>query len=230
MTTTMISDGDLRSKVLAELRWDPRVQDRHIGVHVDDGAVTLTGAVYAYGTRLAAQEAAHRVEGVRDVANDIKVDVQPGRGTDTELAQAVRRMLEWDERVPDTRITSTVSNGWVTLDGTVDTWSEREDAEHVIANLSGVQSVTNNICIAKHPAKSDDLRHVIEAVLTRRAERHAKRINVEVSDGVVTLSGPVDSLAERRALVASARLTPGVHAVNDRLSVESYVWVATPAS
>lgn len=228
MTTTMISDGDLRNKVLAELRWDPRVQETRIGVHVDDGAVTLTGTVYGYGTRLAAQEAAHRVEGVRDVANDIKVDVQPGRGTDTELAQAVRRMLEWDERVPDTSITSTVSNGWVTLEGPVDNWSEREDAERVIANLSGVQGVTNNIRLVRRMTRSDDLRRVVQDVLARRAERHAKRIQVDVADGVVTLSGPVESLSERRALVGAARLTPGVHAVDDRLSVESYVWVTAP--
>ena len=226
--TTTTHDEELRAKVLAELRWDPRVQDRHVDVRVDDGAVTLTGTVYGYGTRLAAQEAAHRVEGVRDVANDIKVDVQPGRGTDTEIALAVRHMLEWDERVPDTRVMSTVSNGWVTLEGTVDTWSEREDAEHVITNLSGVQGVTNNIRVVKHHAKSGELRHVVEEVLARRAERHARRINVEVSDGVVTLSGPVESLAERRALIGAARLTPGVHAVDDRLSVESYVWIATP--
>jgi osmotically-inducible protein OsmY len=45
----------------------------------------------------------------------------------------------------------------------------------------------------------------------------------------VTLSGPVDSLEERRALVGAARMTPGVQAVDDRLRVESYRWVATPA-
>jgi osmotically-inducible protein OsmY len=227
--TTRPNDTNLRRMVLDELRWDPRVQDTRITVAVENGVVSLTGAVYSYATRLAAQEAAHRVEGVHDVANDIVVEIPPGRGTDADIARAVRNMLEWDVRVPDTRITSTVSSGWVTLDGTVERWSEREDAERAVANVMGVQGVTNKIRVVHPDAKPGDLRRVIEDVLARRAERHAKRIEVTVSDGVVTLSGPVDSPEERRALVGAARLTPGVHAVDDHLRVESYKWIATPA-
>lgn len=223
------NDAELRQRVLEELRWDPRVQDTHVTVTVEDGVVTLGGSVWSYSTRLAAQEAAHRVEGVHDVANDIVVEVRSGRGTDTDIAHAVRNMLEWDVRVPDQRIRSTVSAGWVTLEGTVDTWSEREDAERVVANVVGVQGVTNKIRVIQPDAKPEDLREVIERVLARRAERHARRIEVSVEDGVVTLSGPVDSLEERRALVGAARITPGVHAVDDRLRVESYKWIATPA-
>lgn len=223
------NDAELRQRVLEELRWDPRVQDTHITVMVEDGVVTLGGSVWSYSTRLAAQEAAHRVEGVHDVANDIVVEVRSGRGTDTDIAHAVRNMLEWDVRVPAERIRSTVSAGWVTLEGTVETWSEREDAERVVANVVGVQGVTNKIRVIQPDAKPEDLREVIERVLARRAERHARRIEVSVEDGVVTLSGPVDSLEERRALVGAARITPGVHAVDDRLRVESYKWIATPA-
>jgi osmotically-inducible protein OsmY len=223
------NDTELRRRVLEELRWDPRVQDTHIAVTVEDSVVTLGGSVWSYSIRLAAQEAAHRVEGVHDVANDIVVEVRSGRGTDTDIAHAVRNMLEWDVRVPDQRIRSTVSSGWVTLEGTVETWSEREDAERVVANLVGVQGVTNKIRVIQPDAKPEDLREVIERVLARRAERHVRRIEVSVEDGVVTLSGPVDSLEERRALVGAARITPGVHAVDDRLRVESYKWIATPA-
>jgi BON domain-containing protein len=99
MTTRMRpSDEELRRKVLAELRWDPRVQDTHVTVGVQDAVVTLTGSVHSYSTRVAAQEAVHRVEGVRDVANDIEVEIRPGRGTDPEIAHALRTMLEWDVR------------------------------------------------------------------------------------------------------------------------------------
>ena len=107
-TMTRQTDAGLRERVRDELRWDPRVQDTPIAVSVIDGVVALTGSVFSYATRLAAQEAAHRVEGVHDVANDIVVDVRPGRGTDSDIAHAVRNMLEWDVRVPDARITSTV--------------------------------------------------------------------------------------------------------------------------
>ena len=227
-TKTTGRDAALRQHILDELRWDPRVQDTLIIVSVEDGIVTLTGMVHSYSARLAAQEAAHRVEGVCDVANDIVVDITRGRGTDTDIAHAVRNMLEWDARVPHERITSTISGGWVTLEGTVENWTEREDAERVVANIMGVQGVTNKLLVIQPTAKSDDLRDVIERVLARRAERHAKRIEVTVTDGVVKLAGPVDSLEERRALVGAARITPGVRAVDDQLRIESYKWIATP--
>jgi osmotically-inducible protein OsmY len=79
--------------------------------------------VDSWAKRLAAQEAAHRVAAVLDVANDITVK-RPGWPvlTDTELAQAVRHALEWDVLVPHDQITSTVSDGDVTLEDTLDNW------------------------------------------------------------------------------------------------------------
>jgi osmotically-inducible protein OsmY len=112
--------------VLDELKWDSRVDETEVGVQVKDGVVTLNGMVTSYAKRWAAAEAAHRVIGVLDVANDLKVNVAGGTSrTDTEIAQAVRQTLEWDVFVPDDRIRSTVSDGWVTLEGTVESWSRR---------------------------------------------------------------------------------------------------------
>src|SRR5262245_26051214 len=103
------SDSQIQQEVLQELKWDTRVEETEVGVEVDQGVVTLTGTVSSYAKRLAAQEAAHRVIGVLDVANDIQVKVPGGlTRTDTEIAQAVRRALEWDIWVPDGRIQSTI--------------------------------------------------------------------------------------------------------------------------
>src|SRR5437879_3876552 len=70
MTST---DEQIQRDVLAELKWDARVQPNEIGVAVKDGVVTLTGWVDSYTKKWAAEEAAHRVRGVRAVANDIEV-------------------------------------------------------------------------------------------------------------------------------------------------------------
>src|SRR6476646_2395134 len=93
----MKTDTQIHHDVLEELKWDSRVDETEVGVEVDSGVVTLTGTVTSWAKRMAAQEAARRVIGVLDVANDITVKVPGGRGrTDTEVAQAVRRALEWD--------------------------------------------------------------------------------------------------------------------------------------
>ena len=217
---TRKTDGQVHLDVLDELRWDSCVDEKEVGVQVAGGVVTLTGAVDSWAKRLAAQEAAHRVAGVLDVANDITVK-QPGGPvpSDTEVAQAVRHALEWDVLVPHRQIASTVSNGDVTLEGTVDNWRQRLDTEHAISRLAGVRFVTNRIVV--QPARvMGDVKQAIEQALERRAEREARRIHNEFVEGTVTLTGTVQSRDEHQSVVAAARFTPGVVDVKDYLKLQ----------
>jgi len=215
------SDTQIHHDVLEELKWDSRVDETEVGVQVDGSVVTLTGTVTSWAKRVAAQEATRRVIGVLDVANDIKVKVPGGLArTDTEIAQAVRQVLEWDVFVPEEQITSIVTDGWVTLEGTVERWSQREDAERAVRNLTGVKIVVNKITVKPAKPVTGDVRKAIEEALERRAEREARQIRVDVRDGTVTLTGPVHSWAEHKSVLAAARFTPGVHTVEDHLRTE----------
>ena len=155
--------------------------------------------VDSWGKRYAAAEAAHRVRGVLDIANDIAVKTlgTPGR-TDTEIAGAVRNALVWDVFVPDTRIWSTVSNGVVTLEGDVETWTQHDDAAKAVRNLSGVREVVNLIGIKAPRVDAAKVRKSIEDALERRAEREAKRVSFEIQDGHVKVSGTVRSWGRER--------------------------------
>jgi osmotically-inducible protein OsmY len=215
------TDTQIHHDVLEELQWDSRVDEKEVGVQVAGGVVTLTGTVTSWAKRTAAQEAAHRVIGVLDVANDISVKVLGGLApTDTEIAQAVRRALEWDVFVPEEKITSTVTGGWVTLEGTVERGSQRDDAERAVRNLTGVKSVVNRITVTPPKLVTEGVQKAIEQALERRAEREARRIRVDVRDGTVTLTGSVHSWAERKSVLAAARFTPGVRTVEDHLRTE----------
>src|SRR4051812_24734684 len=115
VTSETRTDQQIQADVLAALRWEPRVQPNEIGVAVKNGVVTLTGVVDWYTKRWAAEDAAHRVRGVKAVANDIEVRLSPDdRRTDADLAAAVVRALDWDAWVPVEKIDVTVSKGWVT--------------------------------------------------------------------------------------------------------------------
>jgi osmotically-inducible protein OsmY len=212
------TDSEIHRDVLEELKWDPRVDETDVGVEVDGGVITLTGTVTSWAKRQAAQEAARRVVGVLDVANDIVVKA-PGSlmRTDTEIAQAVRQTLQWDVFVPDRQITSTVTDGCVTLEGTVDRLIERDDAERAVRNLAGVTTVINRITVRTPSEIDEKVERAIERALERRAERHARRIRVAVRDGVATLSGNVTSWAERRAVLGAVKATRGVREVKDEL-------------
>jgi osmotically-inducible protein OsmY len=217
------SDSEIKNQVLRELKWDSRIGWSQIGVEVMEGVVTLTGVVSSYAQKLAAQDAAHRINGVLDVANDVKVKPEGlfVRG-DAEIALAVRHVLEWDALVPDERIKSTVSDGWVTLEGNVDFWQQREDAELSVLRLEGVIGVTNEITVAPKKVDAKELREEIEYALERRADREAERLRIEVHDSAVDLFGRVHSWQEKRAVVGSISHAPGVSAIRDHLRIDPY--------
>jgi len=220
--TATKTDSQIQQDVLRELKWDPRVDETEVGVQVKKGIVTLTGTVTSYAKRHAAAEAAHRVSNVLDVANDLQVRIPGiGRKTDAEIADAARRAMLWDVFVPDDRIRTTVSDGWITLEGEVDRWTQREDAERAIRNLAAVAGVVNRITVQAPRADTEEIRSAIEGALERQAEREGRRIAVDVRDGAVTLTGAVRSWGERNAVEQAAGYAPGVRKVESRLVVDS---------
>jgi osmotically-inducible protein OsmY len=144
--TAALDDSHIRRGVCDELTWDTRLVGADVDVDVSAGVVTLKGTVGSWAAHDAAQEAAHRVDGVLDVANDIEVAPAGGEGcTDPEIARAVRRALEMDTLVPHERIHTTVCDGVVTLGGLVRYWSERDDAAHCVRGLPFVRDVVNDV-------------------------------------------------------------------------------------
>lgn len=217
------SDAKIQEDVIRELKWDTRVDATDVGVEVDNGIVTLTGTVENYAKSRAAQEAAHRVTGVLDVANDIQVHPPGGFSrTDTEIAQAVRNALHWDANVAHERIETTVSAGWVTLEGTADFWRQRDEAERVVLRLFGVRGVTNRVLVNAPDVDSDAVRAAIEQAFERCAEREARGMHVKVHDGKVILTGHVHSWREKRAVVGAASHAPGVRDIEDHLRIDPY--------
>lgn len=215
----MKTDSQIKEAVLSELKWDTRVHEPEIGVAVKQRVVTLTGTVASYAMKTAAQEAAHRVGGVLDVANDIQVHIAgTSLRTDPEIAAAVRAALEWNVFVPDTRVRTTVADGWVTLEGKVNVWSECAAAESAIRNLAGVRGVRNHLTVEPAVTPSD-LKTAIAGALARHADREARDIAITVKDGTVTVTGTVDSWAEKQAALGAVRGTHGVRMVKDELRI-----------
>jgi osmotically-inducible protein OsmY len=215
------SDAQIQRNVLRQLRLDRGAEETDIGVVVGDGVVTLTGMVGTFAAKQAAAEAAHRVVGVLDVANELLVKA-PGAGSisDAELAQSVRRMLEWDTLIPGEHIQGTVRNGWVTLIGTVDHRTYRDAAERAVRYLRGVSGVTNQLTISAPPVDPAEVRTAIARTLQRHSGRDVPHIGVEVTAGTIRLTGRVHSWSENRAVVGAAGHALGVHAVCDDLIID----------
>jgi osmotically-inducible protein OsmY len=218
-TATLIrTDEELQRDVLAELKWDAQIQPNEIGVSVKDGVVTLTGWVDSYLKKWSAEEAAHKVTGIKAVANDIEIKLATER-TDPDIAEAAVHALEWDAGVPSDKVKATVSKGWVTLKGEVEWQYQKQDAEQVVRRLSGVKGVTNLITVKPRVTPSE-LKKKIEDALVRNAEIDANKITVEVQGGKAILKGTVRAWAEKEEAARVAWSAPGITSVDNRITLE----------
>jgi len=220
--TPPTTDAELQREVLHQLAHDVRVATAPITVGVDRGLVTLTGTVDTWAQVRAAQEVAYRVPAVLDLANDLAVRVDAGvPRNDGDLARTVRQALAAEPRLPAAAIRVAVSDGGVTLVGTVQFPQQRAEAAHAIAHLPGVRWVVNELVVPGPELAAGAVRAAITAALAEHAARAADRLQVEIHDGHVTLSGVVQSWTERAVIVDAASATPGVVALTDHLRVEA---------
>jgi len=210
---------ELKEQILNALDWEPSIDAGEIDVAVDENVVTLSGRVGSYAQKLAAERVTLGVYGVKGVANGLDVVLAPVHvRTDTDIAQAALEALKWNAVVPRDRLTVTVSNGWVTLNGTLDWQYQKDAADRTVRNLTGVRRVTNDI-VVKPCVSTTDVKSKIEDAFRRSAEIDARRVSVVAQNGQVTLTGNVHSWAERQEATRAAWSAPGVTQVIDRLAV-----------
>ncbi len=216
----MKSDSDVHKDVVEELSWDAATRQLEIGVSAKGGVVTLFGEVPTFSAKLAAEAAAERVSGVRALADDLTVKLSTVHTrSDTALAHAALNAMQWDVDVPDAKIQLKVENGWLTIDGIVDSDFQRRATERAVRYLAGVRGLTSHIKVQPTGVSTADVTTSIKRALHRSAELDAQRIIVEAHDGKVTLRGSVRSWAERSDVERAAWSAPGVRQVEDQLLV-----------
>lgn len=215
----MRTDTQIQADVFDELKWEPGINDEHIGISVANGVVSLTGTVRSYAEKLLAEKTARRIRGVRAIAEELQVryDWEPKK-SDSEIAKRVADILEWDPLIPRNRLDVTVEKGAVKLVGKVDWNYQRDLAVEDSAKIGGVVRIDNRIEVAS-PVTNFDIRHRIEQAFERQADLEAERISVEARDGKVTLTGSVSSWNKRSAAERAAWAAPGVTEIEDRLVV-----------
>lgn len=219
-TRTSISDSDLKSNVLSELKYEPSVKTSDIGVLVHDGTVTLNGFASSYWEKSNALKAAKRVAGVNGIADSIEVKL-PGslNRTDGDIVSNAAEQLRLAPSIPAETVKAVCREGWVTLEGDVEWWYQKVSAEKAIRYIPGVKGIFNEICI-KPKLTAASVESDIHSAFRRSAILDADEVAVTTDGGNVTLNGKVKTHSERVEAERAAWAAPGVKSVKNNLSVK----------
>jgi osmotically-inducible protein OsmY len=216
----MKTDSQIQKDVMAELKWEPFLNASEIGVAVKNGIVTLSGQVDSYLKKVAAEDAAKKISGVKAIAEDIQIGISPTyKKTDTEIAEAVVNALKWHTAVKEEKIKIKVENGVVRLEGEVEWEYQRTNAKSAVANLAGVNGVINMI-VVKPKLVSSAIEKRINEAFHRSATIDSSKITADVIGSKVTLSGKVRSYSEKEDAENAAWNAPGVITVKNNLEIE----------
>ncbi|WP_159470243.1 BON domain-containing protein [Dyadobacter sp. 3J3] len=137
-------DNDLANEVLNAYKWNWEIPNDKVKVKVENGWITLEGAVEWNYQREAAERLIKKLAGIKGISNLITIN--------TEVHDEIEKMgiesalgRNWSISKQDIHVK--VVGTKVTLTGTVDSWYQKDEAGRIAWNAPGVVSVDNELLV-----------------------------------------------------------------------------------
>ena len=141
---------------------------------------------------------------------------------DDRIESSAKKSYVYKTYLKDDAIKTVSKNGAVTLTGTVADASHKSLAEDTVEGLPGVKSVDNQLKVKgeSHAERSDGwvAMKVKSTLLFHRNVRGIKT-DVNVKNGIVTLSGEATSMAQKELTTEYAKDIEGVKEVKNEMTV-----------
>jgi len=218
-------DNQIQTAVVEKLAKKSQFSD--VKSSVEDGIVTLTGAVDLYQRKLDAAKLARKTASAQGVRNLITVAGPnvPDKQLEQKLAQKLNYVRVGYDNMFD-YFALGVKDGVVTVEGEDRTGVGRDEALADIYSMPGVKDVVANISLEPVSPFDDGLRLRTaralyrDPVLSKYALDPARPIRIIVVNGHVTLYGSVDSTMDKTVAGLRAGQIPGSFSVENKLVVE----------
>jgi osmotically-inducible protein OsmY len=246
---TATPDSWITTKTKIALLTSESVSGTAVNVDTTDGQVTLHGKVESGAEKAAAESIARKVEGVKGVRNLLQVVPESTesavQATDDEIDKRVKQAFEAHPSLDDGKIAvQSVNRGVVLLGGKAESLSQHLEAIRTARGIAGVRRVESEVRSPDRLADDQIRRMPPGGGTPRAADRDvgevagdlyitsatklrlladsatpALDINVDTSEGVVTLFGIVPSQQAKEAAGENARKVRGVKQVVNELQV-----------
>ena len=192
-------------------------------------AVVL-GATLASGSAMAANTTTDKAQNAADNAGQ-KIDSSMNKVgnfmDDSAITAKVKAALVDHEDIKSTDISVKTEKKVVTLSGFVESQAQAEQAVTVAKGVEGVASVSDKLHVrdgkntsAKGYAGDTATTSEIKAKLLADDIVPSRKVKVETTDGVVQLSGTVDSQAQIERAESIAKAVDGVKSVKNDLKAK----------
>ena len=141
---TKRADDEIAARAIDILKWQVEFPADRLIVKVEKGIVTLAGDVDWQYQKADAEHVVHKLSGVIDVLNQIRV-AAPVRAS--EIKEKIQKALQRSAEIEASGITVQTEGGRVVLSGKVRAWYERDIAERAAWSAPGVTEVQDHLTI-----------------------------------------------------------------------------------
>jgi len=139
--------------------------------------------------------------------------------TDSRIRLRIERRLTGQVSLHFERLAITVDNGVATLEGSVASVGEKQSVDRIVAAVTGVESVVNNLTVRLSNEPDAAILHKVQRLLEQRPRFQSNPVQATISGGAVTLTGDVQRGVDRLDAEQIAGSVEGVTQVVNRLQV-----------
>ena len=144
--TTPQSDDDIARRALTLIDLNVLIPPGKIQIKVEQGWLTLTGAVEWDYQRTAANDDLRKMRGVMGIRNNITVAPYASAA---DVERRIKAALERSAEIEAKGVRVTVQDGRVKLEGRVNSWADRDTLERAAWSAPGVCMVEDDVQIGR---------------------------------------------------------------------------------